>query len=160
MIWPPKTIHGSETHWSKLLNDGEWRAPHADPAMYGRTCPYCGSINPEDLLTALQAGARLEMADWKYGFPHKYYVWDIPNPRAGELRVVMSKWENGVLTEEKAPAGLAWAKFYSVHLNDPGFDDEAFKALTSQLQLHVPEVTWERDEKGAKWSGRRPHGVR
>lgn len=58
-----------------------WRPPRAaDPLVtysYAepfRTCSYCGSMHPEDLLAALQAGSRLGGSDWKYGWPHKFYI--------------------------------------------------------------------------------------
>lgn len=40
-----------------------------------RRCSYCGSINPDDLITlANQKDLHFEVADWKYGWPHKVYV--------------------------------------------------------------------------------------
>lgn len=50
-----------------------------------RSCGYCGSMHPADLAAALRAGATLEWADAKYGWPHKAYVERIPNPHAGLL---------------------------------------------------------------------------
>lgn len=59
------------------LRDGDPR-----PLM---TCGYCGSMHPGDLAEAIKAGARLDWADFKYGWPHKVYVEGIPNPHAGML---------------------------------------------------------------------------
>lgn len=42
-------------------------------------------MHPADLLAAIQAGARMHGSDWKYGWPHKFYVKDIPNPQAGAM---------------------------------------------------------------------------
>lgn len=50
-----------------------------------RSCGYCGSMHPSDLVAALKAGARVHWADQKYGWPHKIYVEDIPNPHVGML---------------------------------------------------------------------------
>lgn len=50
-----------------------------------RSCGYCGSMHPTDLVAALAAGARVHWADFKYGWPHKLYVDDIPNPHEGML---------------------------------------------------------------------------
>lgn len=50
-----------------------------------RSCGYCGSMHPTDLVAAIQAGAHVHWADQKYGWPHKVYVDDIPNPHAGML---------------------------------------------------------------------------
>ena len=50
-----------------------------------RACEYCGSMPPDDLAAAIRAGAKLDPADRKYGWPHKFYVRDVPNPHAGLL---------------------------------------------------------------------------
>lgn len=50
-----------------------------------RSCWYCSSMHPTDLVAALKAGARLEWADRKYGWPHKAYIDGIPNPHAGMI---------------------------------------------------------------------------
>lgn len=34
-------------------------------------------------MTAIAGGAKLGGSDWKYGWPHKFYVEGIPNPIAG-----------------------------------------------------------------------------
>lgn len=67
----------------------ENRAHDKDPTAFGfqpvtwqrptdarpfRTCSYCGSIHPQDLLEMLQAGDTLELADLKHGWPHKFYT--------------------------------------------------------------------------------------
>lgn len=39
-----------------------------------RNCSYCGSVHPEDLLRLFERGAFLQGSDWKYGWPHKYYI--------------------------------------------------------------------------------------
>lgn len=64
----------------------EWREPEPSPRKDGsagrpfRTCSYCGCMHPADLLAAIKAGATLGGSDWKYGWPHKFYVYSIPNP--------------------------------------------------------------------------------
>ena len=42
-------------------------------------------MHPEEVAAALRAGARLDPADRKYGWPHKFYVENVPNPHAGML---------------------------------------------------------------------------
>jgi hypothetical protein len=49
-----------------------------------RQCSYCGSVHPEDLLKLFETGAYLSGSDWKYGYPHKYYVEKVPNPKFGQ----------------------------------------------------------------------------
>nr|MBL8412719.1 hypothetical protein [Dechloromonas sp.] len=50
-----------------------------------RACGYCGSMHPADVAAALRSGARLDPSDRKYGWPHKFYVENVPNPHAGML---------------------------------------------------------------------------
>lgn len=61
-----------------------------------RSCDWCGSVHPEDLATWIRAGMRLEQADMKYGWPHKYYS------AAGT----------------QPPGAPSWIKFYTEHLQD------------------------------------------
>ena len=46
-----------------------------------RRCSYCGCVHPEDLVA--EVGWQPDWADWKYGWPHKFYV-KIPD-RLGKL---------------------------------------------------------------------------
>lgn len=85
-----------------------------------RSCGYCGSIHPEDLLAALKSGSTLGGADWKYGYPHKFYV------KGG---------------------AVDWAKWYNAHLEDAGYDDEAWQALADALEQHAG-IHFERKEDG------------
>ena len=107
--WPEKTAHGQASLFAGLVGTGEWRAPRSpdrDPlealqrelAEKGRaklnrdehqsggpeiwrTCPYCGSMHPGDLADLIELGAvtKIGGSDWKYGWPHKFYV-DVANP--------------------------------------------------------------------------------
>jgi len=52
-----------------------WREPRRG-SIY-RTCSYCGSVNPSDIVNVENLGD--EWADWKYGWPHKLYL-SLPNP--------------------------------------------------------------------------------
>ena len=100
------------------LPDGVLGHPYGFPF---RTCGYCGSIYPEDLFNALSrprrlgpCAARVEPddlpgrrfirhtcrvslggADWKYGWPHKFYVEGIENPLAGRpvISSTTSRWD-------------------------------------------------------------------
>lgn len=84
-----------------------WREPRDGQAW--RTCSYCGSVHPEDLLRLIEEGAKLGGADWKYGWPHKFYV--------------------------TGPT-VRHAKIYNVHLRDEGFDEDALSALFASLHQH------------------------
>lgn len=90
-----------------------------------RTCGFCGSIHPDDLVTALSAtNADIELADMKYGWPHKWYI--------------------------NSPAIMAPGakKFYSVHLQDA--TPEALAIIEQAMGLHYEftnngnDVSWTR----------------
>jgi hypothetical protein len=119
--------HKGERHIRGMEND-HWREPRLDAEPYGypfRTCSYCGSMHPEDLEKFLNEGATLDMADWKYGWPHKFYVEGIPNPQVGKMVNCGSKSyfdeEKGERVDEPliqmAPT-TTFAKFYNLHLGD------------------------------------------
>lgn len=54
-------------------------------------CSYCGSISVADAIKFLKMhGTRFSGSDWKYGYPHKFYI-EPPNPNAKDLVEVSSK---------------------------------------------------------------------
>lgn len=111
-----------------ILDDGYEGRPY-------RACSYCGSIHPEDLMAALAAGAKLRGADWKYGWPHKFYVSEIPNPLVGQAIKIGSSYKDGVSTPMMGIAGpTTWAKWYNEHLTD--LDPETFAKLAAMLKEH------------------------
>lgn len=116
-----------------------WRAPRVDKE-YGirepfRRCSYCGSIHPEDLIRLLGEGAELHGADWKYGWPHKFYIEGIPNKTTELVAKVGSTHKNGVETPTLGkPSRDCHVKWYNEHIADAGFDNEARSALLSVLE--------------------------
>ncbi len=54
-----------------------WRDP--ERGQHFRTCSFCGSMHPDDVVAELERGATAEWADQKYGWPHKFYVHGIAN---------------------------------------------------------------------------------
>lgn len=137
------------------LAKGEWRPPRAKarrgdgPTEYSpdiqptRECDYCGSMHAGDLLELLRApgvAITMEVADWKYGWPHKVYVSGVPNPLAGVPTVRSARYfrhADGVdRVELGAPSPeppTLTEKFYTEHLLDAGYDDEAHGALVDEL---------------------------
>jgi hypothetical protein len=89
MKWPTiHTCHAVVNSPFIHLSKGEWRQPQPTRPPYGsdnRTCDYCGSIHPEDLIRLVRSGATVRGSDWKYGWPHKFYVYNIPNLLAGQI---------------------------------------------------------------------------
>lgn len=150
MKWPERhTCHAHEPRFR--LAKGEWRPPRA-VAKRGdddgpdiqptRECDYCGGMHAGDLLELLRGPALigLEVAGWKYGWPHKIYVSGIPNPLAGVPTIRSWRYftdANGVGQRESGeprpePATMT-EKFYTEHLLDEGYDDEAFKSITDAI---------------------------
>jgi hypothetical protein len=156
MKWPALvTCHQMESNFGGAKARGDaWSDPVGprgdDRSIPFRTCSYCGSIHPEDLFNALPATPKIktvtywhgqsrdvptmEIADWKYGYPHKIYIDSLPNPNAENSFLQGYTLRDGVKTDlQYSTEGLAWAKFYTRHLADDGFDEEAFAAFTSAL---------------------------
>ena len=94
-------------------------------------------------------------SDWKYGWPHKFYVYDIPNPHAGKHQVKVgsrSYMKDGVRVEESDYALIkptTHAKWYNIHLKD--MDDAKFAEMSELLFTHA-SIKFARDEKGIKYS--------
>lgn len=109
MQWPEKPTCHKISPVFKIGHDIDWRPinPEYKDRPY-RTCSYCGSIHPEDLLALIEKGATLGGADWKYGWPHKFYIKD-------------------------APPGV-FGKWYNDHLTDTGYDDEARNKLFETIK--------------------------
>lgn len=125
-MYPDKPMCHEIDSVFKIGQDIQWQIREAK-GTYGaglRHCDYCGSLHPEDLLKVLDEGATLELADLKYGWPHKFYVNGVSNPSAGKLTIVGSSsyiGDDGERVEEKmvgmAPETLMM-KFYNIHLKD------------------------------------------
>lgn len=171
MRFPEKpTVHGA---LSPMGGEACWRV-HPNSLERGetfRTCFYCGSIHPEDLLKALADGGKLGGADWKYGWPHKFYI-DVVNPEPDRLFEMggETKWTDKPCPRCCEPTGEVkiqyagqdadrcgacyghrkerlhtphmstretfHAKWYNEHLQDAGYDPEAFDALVAALEKH------------------------
>lgn len=138
-----------------------------------RSCEYCGSMHPHDVAEALKAGATIARADNKYGWPHKFYISDIPNPHAGLLEHYTStstrpKQEDidsgdwvelptGRYDEYTGKPTFTWyekgqpakdttqGKFYTVHLKDATTEDRDVieRALGMRIHFTDDEVSWE-----------------
>lgn len=164
MQWPERpTCHDDDWQAKRLRHRSEWRQRPANErwpqGIPYRTCSYCGSIHPEDLLAALDAGAELHGSDWKYGWPHKFYVENIPNPHRDEPAEVGKKscpGEDGEPVHESiyGAQGNFNSKWYNVHLLDQGYDEAAITALMKRLS-EVSGIEWKISD--GKLSYRAPH---
>lgn len=189
ITWPERpTCHDSDWQAQRFAPQ-TWRPagvrlhPENDHVPAFRTCSYCGSIHPEDLLNALRAGAKAGGSDWKYGWPHKFYVDGIPNTNAGNLVSGTSGSMAGPLTPEKRaelqryvmPGGElevtedADGRGYRFNVRNPDgptthgkwynvhlmdLSPAAFDELVPLLLQHTG-IKFERDEKGIKYSAPR-----
>lgn len=78
----PSPVHAGEAdRWGGW----HWREPIR--GEHFRRCSYCGSMHPDDLVTT--ARGRIDWADRKYGWPHKFYV-HVPNQNPDALFAVGS----------------------------------------------------------------------
>lgn len=132
--------HETET-FSHQFRPHSWRPPEAGlrsdgyPGSTWRTCSYCGSIHPKDLIEALKNGATLQGSDWKYGWPHKFYL-NVPSPFVGQT-VKIGTRSSGGKTEDimgQASAHL-FGKWYNDHFRD--LDGEDFKELADAILKHT-----------------------
>lgn len=88
-----------------------------EPAAPYEHCSYCGSISIDQAIKALQTpGTRYSGSDWKYGWPHKFYI-EIPcEPFKA---VTMSHYDGqGNRTHQYGEKSKRYEKFYSEHLLD------------------------------------------
>lgn len=135
-----------------------------------RSCSYCGSMHPADVAAAIRAGAKGDWADFKYGWPHKAYFDNVPNPHAGLLEtrssacVKSEQYPNEVrerrydprtgervedyvrYTEVPEPARATTSgKFYTVHLRDATIDDRETieRHLGLRFTFSGDRVSWE-----------------
>lgn len=161
MNWEMKPPHGPADEDSPLyaMSDPsmrKWRDPEPNgrmyehtrsitrpfgvPGPYGypfRTCWYDGSMHPEDLYNFLVDPAltvTLGGSDWKYGWPHKFYVEGIPNPLAGKKVCDGGTYGPGderVMHYTAGPA-TTHAKFYTEHIADI-IDQETLRIFTELL---------------------------
>jgi len=118
-------------------------------------CEYCGSLDPEELADLIKEGkATMSGSDWKYGWPHKFYV-DIQNPTPDkQVAIGFSTTENGQKEIKFGPEGhLLHAKFYSLHL--ALVDGQTFDRIAPIIS-EACGITWFRDEKGIAYKAPYP----
>lgn len=77
-------------------------------------CSWCGSLHPREAAEMIRNGSRLEIADRKYGWPHKAYLSD------------------------------PWGKFYTVHLQDASDEDREVieRAYGLRFTFYQDKVSW------------------
>lgn len=98
----------------------EWRVKrHGQSPSPCDHCSYCGSVHFDDIRRIVAEGGKLGGSDWKYGHPHKFYVY----PKDSHDMY----------------------KFYTIHLLDvPREEFDEFVALL-QEQTGI-DFSWQGDE--------------
>jgi hypothetical protein len=123
-----QSVHPDAGRW-----DGwHWREPHR--GEHFRRCSFCGSINPEDL-AAEPEWANLSWADWKYGWPHKFYV-GIPNRTPGRQYVLSASTS---LPSSQPERYVAWNKLTGEQrdvVRRDGWDDEGRRSSYFEFGTH------------------------
>lgn len=96
----PTLVHAGE---ADRLGGWQW----SDPARgeHFRRCSYCGSMHPDDFVTI--ARGRVDWADRKYGWPHKFYV-HVPNQNPDALFVISSS--SGGNQSKPDGSGSGWVR--------------------------------------------------
>lgn len=173
LAWPARpTCHDGDPLAERFPGSAEWRpedpqgehvkeaGPYGSPYGYPfKTCGFCGSMSAEDLYRYMTDGitpVSLEMADWKYGYPHKFYVKGIANPKAGQQVGGISHVftdDAGVQQveyESRPGSPTTFAKFYTRHLLD--LEDATLEAVADGIALGTG-VLFHRDAEGRlHWS--------
>jgi hypothetical protein len=99
-------------------------------------------------------------SDWKYGYPHKFYVNNIPNPEAGKTVVIgsRSKMVDGEMHSEDIYGEASKTisrKFYTRHLLDytdhPDFERIARAIFDKQSGQYYPRVAFVDAGKGLSY---------
>lgn len=140
-----------------------------------RRCSWCGAMHPEDLVRAIETAPPPKVIEAPFGGPswtresvfwsdkigYKLYVL-VPNPIVGQIVECGSRsgpvdpddMSKGSKTEPimgEAPATIQ-AKWYSSHLDDDGYDDEALAKLTNAIEASTGVLLF-RDN--GRWMWRR-----
>lgn len=138
----PMKAHRNDGRQDTRAQFLEWRPARrsAAPDYDGNrvaSCGFCGSVRPDELAAALKAGATLEAADRKYGWPHKFYVNRFPNPFPDALKITTRIYgPNGRQDGPAEPEGSTiHAKFYTEHLLDASPEDR--DVIEQAMGLHV-----------------------
>lgn len=167
-----ESFAGSRTCWKVGPDDNG-----GQPLRFPR-CTWCGSMSPQLFIELLESGkAKADVADWKYGYPHKVYV-TTPNPDPEELRECSStsegskmiydregrvthrektqeqaperfpEWSDRCGWHEKSPYPTLHLKFYTAHLLDLHADDLARHA---ELIAQHTGILFEREGERLKY---------
>jgi hypothetical protein len=121
--------------------EGGWqrREDAINSLEHASYCSYCGSVDPLSFIELCKPGSpatRFEVADWKYGWPHKVYV-DVASPDPSRLTYLGGRYEASV--GEYAKGGSRYTP--------PEPDMVAMADLTeAQLEILKRDGAWREGE--------------
>lgn len=110
-------VHAHEPHIHSISTVDEFMTLKNQEHPYLH-CSYCGSLSPEHAIAASQVeGVRVEMADMKYGWPHKLYF-AVPHEPVHKKVGSSSYMKDGLRVEDPimGTVSVATYKFYTTHL--------------------------------------------
>jgi hypothetical protein len=92
-------------------------------------------MHPVDLLAFIKLGAKVTGSDWKYGWPHKFYV-QVPNPVPDMEFIASSRCEYGKPdVHTYGTRQFLHGKWYNEHLYDENLPPEIWDALAEQSRI-------------------------
>lgn len=106
-------------------------------------CNYCGSISAKNLSTLLKdKSTKLSGSDWKYGWPHKFYI-EFKNPEPNRLFILgtsSSPVDGWVQNTDGDYIKLGkrktfQVKWYNSHFYDDGVPDELWEQIAHASRI-------------------------
>ena len=123
-------------------------------------CECCGSIKVESAIEYLQQkGTKYSGSDWKYGWPHKFYI-SPNNPEANMIVEIGREYSVKAGDPGVVQDGFGWykpilgtrehlhCKFYTSHIMDA--NDEMFDTF-NELSDRYFGISWRKDNKGLRY---------
>lgn len=161
-VAPLNTAHDNDPMSKRIQDSHTFRAYPAEVSPEGHRidahgyqsdpylhCSYCGSLTVDDALAVFSAaGVRWSASDYKYGWPHKFYL-DVPH--ASFMARIGSSTRDGVTTPIMGEHKTWPLKFYTVHLIDA---TDAQLAQWNAVVAPITGVSFMRDpndKRGIHW---------
>ena len=111
--------------------------PESDHWHEDGTCSYCGSLNPDEFMRAIEAGAEVGPTDKGY----KAYI-EVPNPMAGKPEVIVSCTNPYPQDIERMKTDPAWTEV------KPGTWNKIGQApATRRCKFYFPHLSQEQMRK-------------
>jgi len=120
----PTRAHGGDLYADRFGGARyAWRKDEDLEKNHGRVlpwpmCSFCGSITPADMIALMQTeGTEYSGSDWKYGFPHKFYIEAVIEP-IDHYCIGATYQGDSVSDFQYHTKAREHLKFYTVHMGD------------------------------------------